>query len=227
MQRNSSHISARQSSTTKRPRFSQPGTLTLNEILGTPSRPLRWLSPSTLNTCRPSPQGSSSSRRSARSNLRSRRIEPPCVETAGDTDTPIRDALPPTRRPISALHHTRAAHTCQNSNCARRGNNKPLSSSFPTSLPHCCTCGNDHTATSKECPARPDPARSTTPTSPVLPGQDTMDMAVDGGTAPSTRQARAGATEVDLVTPRQPPPAGPPRPGTVPGFGGPVPTRGP
>jgi len=50
-----------------------------------------------------------------------------------------------------------------------------------------------------------------------------MDMAVDGGLAPSTPPTRAGPTEVDLVTPRQPPPAGPPRPGTIQGFGGPLP----
>jgi len=50
-----------------------------------------------------------------------------------------------------------------------------------------------------------------------------MDMAVDGGPAPSTPQASAGPTEVDLVTPRQPPPAGPQRPGTIQGFGGPLP----
>jgi len=98
MKRDSSHISGRQSSTTKRPRFSQPGTLTLTEILRAPSRPLRWLSPSTPSTCCPSLRGSSSSRRSARSNMRSQPTKPPSVETVGDTDTLIRDAPPPTRR---------------------------------------------------------------------------------------------------------------------------------
>jgi len=47
-------------------------------------------------------------------------------------------------------------------------------------------------------------------------------MAVDGGPAPSAPPARAGPTEVDLKTPRQEPPAGPPRPDTVQGFGGPL-----
>jgi len=98
MKRNSSHISGKQSSTTKRPRFSPPGTLTLAEILGSPSRPLRWLSPSTPRTFRPSLQGSSSSRRNARSNLPSPPPEPPSVRTAGDTDTPINDAPPSTPR---------------------------------------------------------------------------------------------------------------------------------
>ena len=98
MKRNSSHISAKQSSTPKRPRFSQPGTLTLAEILGQPSRPLRWLLPSTPRTFRPLPQGSLSSRRNARLSLPSPPLEPPSVRTAGDTDTPINDAPSPTPR---------------------------------------------------------------------------------------------------------------------------------
>jgi len=98
MKRNSLHISGRQSSTTKGPRFSQPGTLTLTEILGVPSRPLRWLSPLTLSMYWPSLHGSFSSRRNARSSLRSQPTEPPSVENVGDTDTPINDAPQPTRR---------------------------------------------------------------------------------------------------------------------------------
>ena len=97
MQRNSSHISGKRFSTTKRPRFSQPGTLTLAEILGAPSRPLRWLSPSIPNTLQPLFQASSFSLRSARSNLASQQAAPPSVETAEDTDTLISDAPPPTR----------------------------------------------------------------------------------------------------------------------------------
>ena len=59
--------------------------------------------------------------------------------------------------PMCALHHTRAAHTCQNPTCPRSGNNKPVPSCCPTSSPHCCNCGNDHTATFREYPARPPP----------------------------------------------------------------------
>ena len=94
MKRNSSHISGKQSRTTKRSRFSQPGTLTLAEILGQPSRPLRWLSPLTQTTFPPSPQASSSSLRSARSNPPSQPTSPPSARIAGDTDTPISDAPP-------------------------------------------------------------------------------------------------------------------------------------
>ena len=43
-------------------------------------------------------QASSSAPRNARSNLPSQQAAPPSVETAGDTDTPISDAPPPTRR---------------------------------------------------------------------------------------------------------------------------------
>jgi len=96
MKRNTSHISGKLSSTTKRPRFARPGTLTLAEILGTPSRPLRWLSPSTRRTYRPSLQGSLSSHRNARSNLPSPPPEPPSVENVRDTDTLINDAPQPT-----------------------------------------------------------------------------------------------------------------------------------
>ena len=98
MKKNSSPISGKQSSTTKRPRFSQPGTLTLAEILGQPSRPLRWLSPLTPRTFWPSHQGSSSSHRNVRLTLPSPPPEAPSVRTVGDTDTPINDAPPPTLR---------------------------------------------------------------------------------------------------------------------------------
>jgi len=55
-----------------------------------------------------------------------------------------------------------------------------------------------------------------------------MDLAVDGGPAPTTPPSGKGPLEVDLVTPRQPPPAGPcTRPGTTHGFGGPLPLEEP
>jgi len=156
MMRNSSHISGRQSSTTKRPRFSQPGTLTLAEILGAPSRPLWWLLPLTPNTLRPLLQALSSSPRNARSNLPSQQATPPSVETVGDTG-PL---------PICALHHTCAAHRCQNPTCLWSWNHKPVPSCCPTSPPHCCNSGNDHTATFKECRARPRPTVPSRPPSP-------------------------------------------------------------
>ena len=57
------------------------------------------------------------------------------------------------RCPICALHQTRACHRCQNPKSPMSGNNKPVASCCPTSPPHCCNCGNDYTATFKECPA--------------------------------------------------------------------------
>jgi len=98
MKRNLSHISGRQFSRTKRPRFSQPGTLTRAEILGAPSSPLLCLSPSTPSTLRPLHQVSSSSPRSARWNLPSRQADPPSVQTVGDTGMPTNHARPPTGR---------------------------------------------------------------------------------------------------------------------------------
>jgi len=127
--------------------------------------------------------------------------------------------------PICALHHTRAAHRCQNPTCPRSGNNKPVPSCCPASPPHCCNCGGDHTATFRECPARPPPpapSRTNTP-APAPTGQDPMDLAVDGGSTSTTPPPGSGPLAVDL-TPRQPPPAGPStRPGTTHGFGGPLP----
>jgi len=110
-------------------------------------------------------------------------LEPPSVSTAGDTDTPINDAPPPTPR-----------------------------------------------VTFRECPARPPPTVPSRTNSPVHAptGQDPMDLAVDGGPAPTTPPSGKGSTEVDLITPRQPPPAGPStRPGTTLGFGGPLPLEEP
>jgi len=125
--------------------------------------------------------------------------------------------------PICALHHTLAAPQCQHPTCPRGGNNRPVLSCNPTSRPNYCNCGNHHTPIFKECPARHGPTGPTRPTSPVPPCQDPIDMAVDGGPAPSTLLAGPGPTEVALVTPRQPPPAGPLRPRTTQDFGGPLP----
>ena len=131
------------------------------------------------------------------------------------------------RCPICALHHTRAAQRCQNPTCPRRGNNKPVPSCCPTSPPHCCNCSDDHTATFEECLARPQPALPSRPTSSEPQGQDPMDVAFDGDQAPSTPPSMAGPSQMDLVTPRQPPPAGPPLPGSSHGFGGPLPLEEP
>ena len=132
--------------------------------------------------------------------------------------------------PISALHHTRPAHRCQNPRCPRSGNNKPVPSCCPTSPPACSNCGDDHTATFRECPARPPPPvpSQTGSPAPAPTCQDHMDLAVDGSTAPTTPPTGKGPLEVDLVTPRQPPPAGPStRPGTTHGFGWPLPLEEP
>ena len=109
--------------------------------------------------------------------------------------------------PICALHHTRAAHRCKNPTCPQSGNNKQVPSFCPTSAPHCCHCGNDQTAPFKECSARPRPAVPSPPTTPEPQDQDPMDVAVDGDQGPSTPPGGVGPSQMDLVTPRQPPPA--------------------
>jgi len=132
--------------------------------------------------------------------------------------------------PIYGLHHTRAAHRCQNTTCSRGGNNKPVPSCCPTSPPHCCNCGGHHTATFRECSARPPPPVPTRTNSaaPGPTGQDAVDLAVNGGPTSTTPPPEKGRDEVDLGTPRQPPQAGPStRPGTTHGFGGPLPLEEP
>jgi len=109
--------------------------------------------------------------------------------------------------PICALHHTRAAHRCQNPTCPRGRNHKPDPSCCPTSPPHCCNCGNDHTATFRKCPAQPVPAvpfRTNSP-APTLGVQDRMDLAGDGGPTSTTPPPGESPLEVDLLTPRQQP----------------------
>jgi len=91
----------------------------------------------------------------------------------------------------------------------RWGNYQPVPSCCPTSPPHFWNCGNHHTATFKECPARPAPDVPTRHATPVHPGQDQVDMTVHSGRVPSIPPVRARPTEVDLLTPRQPPRLGP------------------
>jgi len=110
--------------------------------------------------------------------------------------------------PYCALHHTRAAHRCQNPTCPKGGYSKPVSGCCPTSPPRCPNCGDDHDAFSRECRARPIPPpraeapplsddESTTPSD----GEEAMDVADDGRPAPSTPETSA-AQAVDLTTPR-------------------------
>jgi len=110
----------------------------------------------------------------------------------------------PPHAPICALHHTSAAHRWQNPTCPRSGNNKPVPSCCPTSRPHCYRCGDDHTATFKECPTRPRPAVPSRPTSTEPQGPSPMDVAIDGDQAPSTPPGRAGPSQMDQLTPENP-----------------------
>jgi len=136
----------------------------------------------------------------------------------------------PPHMPHLCASPTRAAHRSQNPTCPWGGNNKPVPSCCPASPPYCCNCGSDHTATFRECPARPPPPVpcQTESPAPTPIRQDPMDLAVDGSPAPTTPPSRKGPLEVDLMTPRQPPPAEPSTcPGTTHGFGCPLPLEEP
>jgi len=156
---------------------------------------------------------------------------PPSGGTAGDTDMPINDApLPTPRAPFvrfTILVWRTDVRIPPAPGAGTISQSRPVVRPRP---PCCCNCGNDHTATFRECPARPPPSvpsRTSFP-APAPTGQDPMDLAVDGGPAPTTPPTGKGPLEVDLVTPRQPPPAGPStRPGTTHGFGGPLPLEEP
>jgi len=111
--------------------------------------------------------------------------------------------------PFCVLHHTRAAHRCQNPTCPKGGDTKAISGCCPTSPPHCPNCGDDHDAFSRTCRARPVP-----PPQPEAPApsdeelsdassdsEEAMDVGDDGRPAPSTPEAPPAQT-IDLSTPR-------------------------
>jgi len=76
----------------KRSRLVQPGNVTRTEQLGSPSRPLRWLSPSTLTTFPSSSHPSSSSPNGSRSKKQRKLTATPSVPIATDLDTLLPDA---------------------------------------------------------------------------------------------------------------------------------------
>ena len=107
-----------------------------------------------------------------------------------------------------SLHHTRAAHRCQNPTSPKGGHEKPISSCCPTSPPHCPNCGCDHDAFSRECKARPvppprqePPPHSEDDAASSLDGEEDMEMYGDGPPVPATPEAPR-AQPVDLTTPR-------------------------
>jgi len=78
----------------------RPGILTRTGLVGVPSRPLCWLSRSTLTTFESSSQPSSSSQSGSRSKKRCKLTATPNAPTATDLDTPLpnvpRNTLPAT-----------------------------------------------------------------------------------------------------------------------------------
>jgi len=85
--------SSRTASTTpRRSRLARPGTLTRTELLGYPSRPLRWLSPLTPTTIPSSSPPSSSSQSGSWSRKRLRLTDTPNASTVTALHTPMLDA---------------------------------------------------------------------------------------------------------------------------------------
>jgi len=72
--------------------LARPGTLTRTELLGYPSRPLRWLSALTPKTFSSSSPPSSFSQNGSRSRKRPRLTDTPSASTVTASDTPMPDA---------------------------------------------------------------------------------------------------------------------------------------
>ena len=85
--------------------MAQPGTLTRTELLGSPSRPLQWFSPSTPTTFPSSSPPSSFSQRGSRSKKRRTLTATPNALTATVSDRPTPDA-PTNTQLVPIAHYT-------------------------------------------------------------------------------------------------------------------------
>jgi len=83
--------------------LARPGTLTRTELLGSPSRPLRWLSPLTPTTFPSSSPPSSSFQNGSRSRNRRRVTATPNATTATVSDPPMPDA--PRSTQLASIAH--------------------------------------------------------------------------------------------------------------------------
>jgi len=122
--------------TPKRSRSAQPGTLTRTELLGSPSRPLRWLSPLTSTTFPSSSPPSSSSQSGSRSKRRRKLTATPNALTATVSDRPTSDA-PRSTQLVSIPHYTiLAQHTAVRTPPARKAETPKLfQAAAPPPLP--------------------------------------------------------------------------------------------
>jgi len=207
---NSSPCSKTPSTTPKQSRSVRPGTLTKTELLGYPSRPLRWLSPLTQTTFPSSSQPSSCSQSGSRSKKATQANRyTQCLNCYRFGHAHARCTQIHPTCPYCALHHTHSAHRCQNPTCPKGGDTKAVSGCCPTSPPHCPNCGDDHDAFSREYRARPVPPRQ--PEAPPTPDEElsdassdteeVMDVGDDGHLALATSETPSKET-TDTSTPR-------------------------
>jgi len=105
MTNNSLPSSRTPSTTLRQSRSARPGTLTRTELLGCPSRPLRWSSPLTPTTFPSSSPPSSSSQSGSKSRKRRKLTATPNASIAIASDTPIPDA-PKSTQLLPIAHYT-------------------------------------------------------------------------------------------------------------------------
>jgi len=165
---NSSPSSKTQSTTPRRSRVARPGTLTRTELLGYPSRPLRWLSPSTPTTFPASSPPSSSSQSGSKSRKRRKLTATPNASTATVLDTPIPDA-PRNTQLVPIAHYTIfAQRTAVKTPPALRAEiPKPFQAAAPPPLPTARTAAT--TTTHSPGNARLDQSPYLDPRPPHLP----------------------------------------------------------
>jgi len=184
-------------------------TLTRTELLGFPSRPLRWLSLLTPMAFPSSSQPSSSSQNDSRSRKRRKLTATPNASIAIDSDMPMPDAPRSSPPAPTVLFIILARPTDDRTPHAPKvATPKPSPAAAPPP-PHCPNCGDDHDAFSRECRARlvPPPQLEAPPPSneelsdAFSDSEEAMDVGDDGHPAPSTPEA-SSTQNINLSTPR-------------------------
>jgi len=133
------------STTPRRARLARPGTLTRTELLGSPSRQLRWSSPLTPTTFPSSSPPCSSFQSGSKSRKRRRLTATPNALTATVSDTPTPDAPRSTQLGPIAHYTILAQHTATRTPPALRAETpRPFQAAAPPPLP---TAGTATTTT--------------------------------------------------------------------------------
>ena len=133
----------------------------------------------------------------------------------------------PTVYSLCSGPHPKSQHRCSNPSCSKEGNLKPTLNCCVASAACCPNRGEAHSASYRDCSARPVPPP---PLSPLLPAVEAMDVLPDAPVHSRPNTPSGGlAPSIDLTTPRaapRPPLAGPSGPSST-RTGCPVPTEEP